>query len=221
MSEYIYIGRFFHRKGKNLDLLEKKIGRTKNLKEREYELNRTKAPVGYVMIAAWCTDGDTDKVEKQLHALLRHNHSYGEWFEDDDNDLVERVDEFMTHGQYAPEPLGPEEDDVANEVRKEEQENLKMSEIRKEHFDILVGTEFSYNVLGHRITIRVEAPKQFYCPQTDKRYTKTVNHAFTEATREATGNPNHTGTNVWTIPKDANGKSMDDLLTAHAQKNAD
>ena len=218
MAECIYIGKFFHRKGKKLDLLEKKIGRTSDLKSREYNLNNTKAPIGYTMVVAWKTGNDTQKVEKQLHALLRNNHSYGEWFEDDDNDLVERVGEFMKHGGYVPAPLGLEEDDVANEVRKEAQENLQMSEIRKEYFDILVGTEFSYNVLGHRITIRVETPKQFYCPQTDKRYTKTVNHAFTEATRELTGNPNHTGTNVWTIPKDANGKSMDDLLTAHAQQ---
>ena len=218
MTEYIYIGKFFHRKKNELDLSEKKIGRTTNLKVREYGLNRTKAPIGYIMIAAWCTDDDTDMVEKQLHALLRHNHSYGEWFEDDDNDLVERVGEFMMHGEYAPASLSIEDDDVANEVRKEEQENLKKREVRKKHFDILVGKEFSYNPAGKPVAIRIDATDKFFCPGTNKFYNGTLHAAFKSAARELTNDPKLRGRNVWKIPKDANGKSMDDLLTAHAQQ---
>ena len=214
MSNYIYIGKFFHRNGKELNMLEKKIGRTSNLKAREFELNRTKAPIGYTMIAAWKTDGHTEKVEKQLHAILDHNHSYGEWYEDDGDNLTERVADFMSHGDYKKVSLTDEEDADANHARREEERSLGKKEIRKKHFDKLIGQTFSYNLQGNKITIELRSRNKFYCLETDTLYEddKGPSAAFKKAGRELTDNPEYLGTNAWTIPKNPDNKSMDEVL---------
>jgi len=98
---YIYLGRYYHKSGKELsDLTEKKIGLTKNLENRERELNSTKFTVGYTFVKAWQTGEDTNKVEKSLHALLDDVRMDGEWFEDSNKTLISRVAKYMSINDY-------------------------------------------------------------------------------------------------------------------------
>ena len=106
---YIYIGEHYHRggltlyaKNKDGDLvqLEKKIGKTVDLGARENELSRTKSPIGYSMIAAWRTDDETAKIETSLHSLLDHDRVHGEWFRDVNDDLINRVADYMKINGY-------------------------------------------------------------------------------------------------------------------------
>ncbi len=121
-KEYIYIGQYFHYYGKDLQdlgLTEKKIGKTINLKQREYQLNRTKGTIGYTYVAAWDVK-DMDSVEKALHIILDANRMSGEWFEDPNNDLVQRVRDVMSLLSLGKEvDLGNDKDEEINKVRAE------------------------------------------------------------------------------------------------------
>jgi hypothetical protein len=98
---YIYLGRYYHKSGKELsDLTEKKIGLTKNLDNRERELNSTKFTVGYTFVKAWETGEDTNKIERSLHAILDDVRMDGEWFEDSDKTLISRMAKFMNSMGY-------------------------------------------------------------------------------------------------------------------------
>ena len=98
---YIYLGKYYHKSGKELpELTEKKIGLTKSLENRERELNSTKFTVGYTFVRAWETGADTFKVEKSLHAILDDQRMDGEWFEDITNTLVSRLSKFMNIQGY-------------------------------------------------------------------------------------------------------------------------
>lgn len=130
---YIYLGKYFHRHGKDMSgLNEIKIGKTINLDQREHQLNNTKMTIGYAYVKAFQAGEDTDKVEKQLHAILDHNRLDGEWFEDDENStLIYRVSKFMSIGGYPEVELGLDKDEDVNKVRKVE----RMKEDNREFFE--------------------------------------------------------------------------------------
>ena len=118
---YIYFGKYFHRRGKDMgDLNEIKIGQTTDLNRRQYELNNTKMTVGFAYIRAFETGDDTNKVEKQLHAILP-NRLDGEWFDQDEHQtLIARGIKFMEISGYPEVNLGHDSDEDVNKVRKEE-----------------------------------------------------------------------------------------------------
>lgn len=98
---YIYLGKYYHKSGKELsDLTEKKIGLTKSLENRERELNSTKFTIGYTFVKAWETGLDTNRVERSLHAILDNDRMEGEWFEDSENTLTSRVSSYMNINGY-------------------------------------------------------------------------------------------------------------------------
>ena len=97
---YIYIGQYYHKRGKALNLTEKKIGITINLADREWSLNRTHGPIGYAMVAAWNAGDAYRDTERAIHAILGNARSEGEWFEDDDGSLIGRVAAYMDILQY-------------------------------------------------------------------------------------------------------------------------
>ena len=110
---YIYLGKYFHKSGKELsDLTEKKIGLTKNLQDRERNLNSTKFTIGYTFVRAWETADDTNKVEKSLHAILDDVRMDGEWFEDSYNTLIGRVSKFMSIQGYPEVDLNDSSDEI-------------------------------------------------------------------------------------------------------------
>jgi len=94
MEGYIYLGEYYDVLGRELDTTDKKIGKTISLTQREYQLNRTKSPIGYKIISAYKVD-NMDKVEKLLHAILDSRRLVGEWFKDDEDTLTGEFINFM------------------------------------------------------------------------------------------------------------------------------
>lgn len=94
MEGYIYLGEYYDVLGRELDTTDKKIGKTISLTQREYQLNRTKSPIGYKIISAYMVD-DMDKVEKLLHAILDSRRLVGEWFSDEGDTLTGEFINFM------------------------------------------------------------------------------------------------------------------------------
>ena len=119
-KEYIYIGQYFHYHGKDLQdlgITEKKIGKTGDLKQREIQLNRTKGTIGYTYAAAWEVS-DMNIVETLLHTAFDDNRLSGEWFDDVNDDLIERVGKIITLAKLGVEvDLGLSKDNKVNEVR--------------------------------------------------------------------------------------------------------
>lgn len=94
MEGYIYLGEYYDVLGRELSLSDKKIGKSIDPVSREYQLNRTKSPIGYTIISAYKVD-DMDKVEKMLHAILDSRRLFGEWFKDDEDTLNGEFINFM------------------------------------------------------------------------------------------------------------------------------
>lgn len=94
MEGYIYLGEYYDVVGRELSLSDKKIGKSINVVNREYQLNRTKSPIGYKVISAYKVD-NMDKVEKMLHAILDSRRLFGEWFKDEEDTLTGEFINFM------------------------------------------------------------------------------------------------------------------------------
>jgi len=91
---YIYLGELYDIMGRVMDINDKKIGLSINPIQREYQLNRTKSPVGYKVVAVYKVD-DMNKVEKMLHSILDSRRTNGEWFKDDEDTLTGEFINFM------------------------------------------------------------------------------------------------------------------------------
>ncbi len=208
---FLYIGKFFHRKGKEVDFLEKKIGITSNLAVREYELSRTKSPIGYTIIRAWDAGENAERIEQKIHALLNHDRSYGEWFEDDADDIVSRVSNFMKLENCNEINLKEDEDKDADNARKAERDNAEIVELRK-NTDWLKDIPFHTLRYGERITVTMKSDGEYFCEQTGKTYS-TLNKAFTNAGIEITGREKFT-LNAWKGVRDNDNNSPDDVLLA-------
>jgi hypothetical protein len=125
---YIYLGTYFHTHHKGtisvIDengqyvTLEKKIGKTINLDQRETALNRTKSPIGYTFLKAWQTGDDTDRVELAIHDILANSRTEGEWFADDDDTLTERVTGFMSRMGFSEVNLGNDTEELVTKISK-------------------------------------------------------------------------------------------------------
>lgn len=91
---YIYLGELYDTTGRPLGVYYKKIGLSVDPIQREYQLNRTKSPIGYRIVVAYYVD-DMYKVEKMLHAILDSRRINGEWFIDDEDTLTGDFINFM------------------------------------------------------------------------------------------------------------------------------
>jgi len=94
MEGYVYLGELYDVMGRTMDINDKKIGISVNPIQRENQLNRTKSPVGYKVVAVYKVD-DMNKVEKMLHSILDSRRSHGEWFKDDEDTLTGEFINFM------------------------------------------------------------------------------------------------------------------------------
>ena len=110
---YVYIGEYFHHNDKERvsALTEKKIGRAKDLIDRERQLNSTKFTIGYRLIKAWHTGSTTNVEERAIQALLKHDNLRGEWYRDEDGTLKDRVAKAMSIRGFDEVPLGYDEED--------------------------------------------------------------------------------------------------------------
>lgn len=106
MEGFIYLGELYDVLGRELSISDKKIGLSAQPLNREYQLNRTKSPVGYKIISAFKVD-NMYKVEKMLHAILDSRRVFGEWFKDDEDTLTGEFVNFMI--AYGAEVFNVEE----------------------------------------------------------------------------------------------------------------
>lgn len=113
MEGYIYLGELYDVLGRELSITDKKIGLSAQPLNREYQLNRTKSPVGYKIISAFKVD-NMNKVEKMLHAILDSRRVFGEWFKDDEDTLTGEFVNFMI--AYGAEIFNVEEAKASIEV---------------------------------------------------------------------------------------------------------
>ena len=92
-SGYIYVGEYFHKFGKEMTLKEKKIGKTDSILsipqiyDHEFSLDFAASDIYLVE--------NVDKMYEALTSVLEHDRLKEDWFEDTDNDLKERVANFM------------------------------------------------------------------------------------------------------------------------------
>ena len=92
-SGYIYVGEYFHKFGKEMTLKEKKIGKTDSIlsipqiDDHAFSLDFAASDIYLVE--------NVDKMYEALTSVLEHDRLKEDWFEDTDNDLKERVTNFM------------------------------------------------------------------------------------------------------------------------------
>ena len=92
-SGYIYVGEYFHKFGKEMTLKEKKIGKTNSIlsipqiDDHAFSLDFAASDIYLVE--------NVDKMYEALTSVLEHDRLKEDWFEDTDNDLKERVANFM------------------------------------------------------------------------------------------------------------------------------
>lgn len=89
-KQYVYIGRYYHIKNKDLPL-DYKFGVTDNLDQREFSLGRTKSPVKYMILKAWEIPSNVqrEKVEKLIaNIFAEYKYDGCEWY-DVDGDLFQ------------------------------------------------------------------------------------------------------------------------------------
>lgn len=218
---YIYLGKYFHRAGKELNLSEKKIGKTINLNQREHELGRTNSPIGYTYIGAWNTGGSTDHIERQIHALLedeRMNNT--EWFEDENDTLYERLCKFMKYGNFLEVDLGKDDDDNVNKVRKQEKDKKIDLELRR-NIHWLEGETFSLSrpKWNNTLTVTIKNGK-FYCHENDTTYdnlhqsvTKPLDKMLADQFDEETIKKGRS-VNAWYESKNEKGESVQSRLNS-------
>jgi hypothetical protein len=123
---YIYLGELYDVLGRELTITDKKIGLSAQPLNREYQLNRTKSPVGYKIISAFKVD-NMYKVEKMLHAILDSRRVFGEWFRDDEDTLVGEFVNFMI--AYGAELFNVEE---AKSIIAEQESDTRLVDLSKQ-----------------------------------------------------------------------------------------
>jgi hypothetical protein len=90
----LYVASYYDKKGREVSIKDKKIGTTTTPKEREKSLNYTKGPIGTTFIKLYEFDGKNTAttIEKSIfHNLLSDRNTDGEWFNDEDESVVEMV----------------------------------------------------------------------------------------------------------------------------------
>jgi len=126
MEGYIYLGELYDVLGRELSIGDKKIGLSAQPLNREYQLNRTKSPIGYKIISAFKVD-NMYKVEKMLHAILDSRRVFGEWFRDDEDTLTGEFVNFMI--TYGGEIFNLEE---AKALQMEAEPDTRLQDLAKE-----------------------------------------------------------------------------------------
>jgi hypothetical protein len=126
MEGYIYLGELYDVLGRELSIGDKKIGLSAQPLNREYQLNRTKSPIGYKIISAFKVD-NMYKVEKMLHSILDSRRVFGEWFKDDEDTLTGEFVNFLI--AYGGEIFNLEE---AKALQIETEPDTRLQDLAKE-----------------------------------------------------------------------------------------
>ena len=204
---YIYIGEYYHRHGKEINLSEKKIGLTINLDEREKSLNSTKYTIGYIISEAWKVD-NMNKVEKSIHSLLAHDRLSGEWFDDVDDTLKQRVEKFMEINGYEKVNLS------TNET--ENEDNRTRAKLDRSHRQIqfILNEKFKYRRNDKTFHIKVLSEDKIEVVE-DGTFHGSMNKACVHGIEKICygGNTNGKTTtlNIWSSLQTSEGKTPDEI----------
>ena len=196
----------------NLQLI-KKVGKTINLSSREKQLSGTQDYLIFKYIKAW--EVDKKNIEKAIHNLL-HNERAGktEWFYDEENNLVQRLSDFMS-------TLGYQEHGFDNNEDLDEDENLL--EKLKSNISFLDGETFTANHTDEnkeKVSFSVTVGKKddditFYSHNIGDYVSGTFHNAFRQSVeyynKENSSNITHSR-NVWRLPKNKSGKSPYEVI---------
>ena len=198
---YIYIGQYYHHHGKDLsNLTEKKIGKSINVPSRENALNSTKFTIGYTMIKYWAVDS-MSQIEKAIHAILP-NRLNGEWFEDSDDTLIDRVSKFMI-------VIGGVEQTVDTVDLEPLAKQLVESAKDRSRVAELAGQHFTYAREGISITVEITPDGNFKHLGTGIEYPNPSSPFWRSWEGKISGSSSING---WTTPKNTQGRSIDQEL---------
>jgi hypothetical protein len=199
---YIYIGGYYHHHGKDLTsiLTEKKIGKSINVPSRENALNSTKFTVGYTMIKYWAVDS-MSQIERSLHVILP-NRLNGEWFEDNDDTLIDRVSKFMSI-------MGAIEQTVDTTDLEPIAKQLVNSAKDRGRVAVLAGMQFTHTRENITVTIEVTLDGSFKNIKDGVIYDNPSSAFWRTWEGKITGSSSING---WTNPKNSQGRSIDKEL---------
>ena len=208
---YIYLGTMYHKRykgtisvidhnGEYIEV-EKKIGKTIDLANRELQLNSTKFPVGYIIIDAWETGQDTDRVELAIHALLSHDRVEGEWFTDTGT-LQTRLQGFMTKMGYNQVNFNNESDNETNTIV--ERITQRKTKNSWTNWPNLINKTFEIKRLGTVFSVTCLSETEWRENNSGKIYS-TCNQAFSNGFSDA-GVP--TSQNVWSSKESDTGLTL-------------
>ena len=104
---YLYIMKNTHINPKICKILkDKKIGITTDLNRRLKSL--TLGPVGVDVIKLWKTNYSNVKLmEKKIHSVLNERNTIGEWFSDENEDLIKIVENILKTSDVVVESINP------------------------------------------------------------------------------------------------------------------
>ena len=198
---YIYIGQYYHYHGKDLgSLTEKKIGKSINVPSRESALNSTKFTIGYAMIKYWAVDS-MSQLEKALHAILPDRLN-GEWFEDKDDTLIDRVSKFMAVLECAEQTVNTVDlEPAAKQLVQSAKDRSRVAE--------LAGQQFSHTREGILVTVEITPDGMFKNIATGSIYDNPSSSFWRSWEGKITGSSSING---WTNPKNSQGRSIDKEL---------
>jgi hypothetical protein len=204
---YIYIGTYYHTRQKGIlsivnddgeyFLLEKKIGKTVDINQRETSLNRTKSPIGYTMLRVWNTGENTDKIEKGLHAVFDDVRSEGEWFEDPQNTLIDRVSAYMEIHGYPDVSLSEDEEIISEAITTRQTKN------KWSNWNSIIGKTF----YARKIEITCLSEDQWRCENTGE-VTDSANKAFGLGAKVVGIRPRQ---NVWSMREKISGMKLREI----------
>jgi len=119
--------------GDHVDLPYKKIGITGSgnatLDTRLQQLSNTKTPVKARYVAAWEIE-NARGVEQALHQLLSDRCVEGEWFLDEDDQMVEQLEPLMTLFNATPIDIREYQEGGSEGIMEEHQRNRKARKLK-------------------------------------------------------------------------------------------
>ena len=106
----------------------------------------------------------------------------------------------------ATPPVNPEQQNA----------NQRKRLLRQQHIECLREIRFDFTGRGITVTVTLKANGMFFCEQTGT-YARTMMDAVNAVAQKQLGRPT-VPVNVWDAFKNADGKSPDEILLAHAQR---
>lgn len=138
-NSYLYLGIHYDLfNDREVGINDIKIGITNTPQTREYQLNKTHSPIGYMFVKLYkFYDKNYARiVEKQiLHNLLYTNNTRGEWFLNDDESIPSRIGQLIE----ALKSLGVKIEEVALEndkISTNKKEVIKKNDSNRNYFNV-------------------------------------------------------------------------------------